>query len=81
MNITNAKYTGEAKGNNEFQVFRRKGGKYVCCCGYTLYKADADLWRCEGGGHNYSLRDGDVIYDKFGNPSFRVAKPKNKKEK
>lgn len=54
-----------------FIPIKIKAGKFVCCCGYTLYKADKNTWRCEGGSHYYQLDQGDMVMDKFGNMSVR----------
>lgn len=45
----------------------RGDGILRCVCGYTLRKMDNNIWRCDGGNHQYSFDEGTVCHDKFGN--------------
>jgi len=48
------------------------GIKPVCCCGYELVKEDNDVWRCIGGNHRYRMSEGEVAFDKFGQPLIKM---------
>ena len=63
----------DGRDDEEYQVIDvGNHGEMTCVCGYELIKADENIWKCTGGSHEYSLSNGDVMYDKFGNLLLRV---------
>jgi hypothetical protein len=48
-------------------VFRGDGKIGYCSCGRGLEKIDDMTYRCESGFPVYSLREGNVFKDKYGN--------------
>ena len=45
-----------------------------CICGYTLHKESEDTWRCAGGNHRYTVKEGTLFIDKFGNVWIKSPK-------
>ena len=48
-------------------VFRGDGTIGYCSCGRPLEKIDDSTYRCSSGFPVYSLREGNVFKDKYGN--------------
>ena len=49
-----------------------------CCCGYELKKESEDTYRCTGGNHRYSINEGEVFIDKFGNVMIKLKQENEK---
>ena len=45
-----------------------------CICGYTLHKESEDTSRCAGGNHRYTVSEGTLFFDKFGNVFIKSPK-------
>jgi len=57
----------DTKDAEQYHLVELKDGTLHCSCGSILIQMDETTYRCEGGYPTYSLANGEVMYDKFGN--------------
>ena len=52
---------------DEYKILAKNGEDIICPSGYTMTKQSDGIFRCEGGGHQYRIEEGEIILDKLGN--------------
>ena len=64
---------------DRFWLVEYEDGQLRCSCGRSLIKLDENTFKCTGGYPTYSLADGEVMLDKFGNIMLK-NKPHKKED-
>ena len=64
---------------DQYYLDENDDGLLKCSCGRRLVVLEDGVYQCTGGFPIYSLADGDVVLDKFGNIMLK-KKPHPKKE-
>ncbi len=59
-------FGGKVADENHDYITRNSDGSYSCPCSYVIVKVDKNVWRCEGGGHEYRMDESEVIKNKMG---------------
>jgi len=70
----------EIDESDQYFMVENDDGVLKCSCGRNLVAMDDNTFMCTGGFPTYSLADGEVILDKFGNIMLKNKPHGDKKE-